>query len=206
MLFICHCASAVELTVTIYDYEKHKLKDIIVYLEGKDTKVVEKINKSVEISQFNRSFAPYISVVQTGNQVRFHNKDDITHHIYSPIGKNKFQFKILSGQQHEMDDFTSEGEIAMGCNIHDWMSGYLLVLDTPYFDKTNAQGVVSLSVKHKGNYQLTIWHPQLNESNNRMVQSITLDKNKHIEIRLTNAMDPLPMQKSEDDFDFLSDY
>ena len=36
--------------------------------------------------------------------------------------------------------FNKEAEIAMGCNIHDWMSGYLLIVDTPFFTKSDKNG------------------------------------------------------------------
>ena len=105
-----------------------------------------------------------------------------------------------------MENFTATGEVAMGCNIHDWMSGHLLIVDTPYFDKTNDNGQASFVIKDEGSYQLTLWHPQMNEVDNRITQTITLHENKQIEVKLTKAMEPLPEQKSEDDFDFLSDY
>lgn len=201
-----HSLQAIELQVNVYDLQNNPVKDIVVYLESKDGLSLHKTQKSIEINQLNKSFAPYISVIQVGNKVRFHNQDDITHHIYSPIGDNKFAFKILSGQQQVMEDFSTTGEVAMGCNIHDWMSGHLLIVDTPYFDKTNDNGQTSFVIKDEGNYQLTLWHPQMNEANNEITQTITLHKNKKIEVKLTKVMAPLPEQKSEDDFDFLSDY
>lgn len=199
-------AKALELSVNVSNLQNSPIKDIVVYLESTDGRALHKTEKSIEINQLNKSFAPYISVIQTGNKVRFHNQDDITHHIYSPVGDNKFQFKILSGQQQVMEDFTSTGEVAMGCNIHDWMSGHLLIVDTPYFDKTDESGKVTLTVKEEGSYQLTLWHPQMSEINNRITQTINLDKNKQLKVQLTKEMKPLPDQKSEDDFDFLSDY
>lgn len=197
---------AVELKVSVNDHQNTPIKDIVIYLESNEGISLHKTKKTIEINQLNKSFAPYISVIQTGNEVRFHNQDDITHHIYSPIGDNKFEFKILSNQQQTMKEFTTAGEVAMGCNIHDWMSGHLLIVDTPYFDKTDNNGQASLTIKDEGDYQLTLWHPQMNEVNNRMTQRIKLDKNKKIDVKLTHSMDPLPEQKSEDDFDFLSDY
>lgn len=179
---------------------------MVVYLEKSDGTPLEKTQKNVEIKQVDKSFAPYISVMQAGNQVLFHNQDDITHHIYSPIGENKFAFKISSGQKKMMNNLSHTGEVTMGCNIHDWMSGYLLILDTPYFDKTNEQGKALLMVKEVGDYTLTLWHPQMNEADHRMLKKINLTHNKSVSLTLKQAMAPLPEQKNEDDFDFLSDY
>lgn len=202
----CFSSQALELEVTVYDHLQSPIKNIVVYIESTDGIELVSTQKTIEVSQLDKSFTPYISVIQTGNQVRFNNQDDITHHIYSPIGKNKFEFKIFSGQQKTLDSFADTGEIAMGCNIHDWMSGYILVLDTPYFDKTNKQGIALFSIKDKGNYRLTLWHPQINELDQRLIQDMKLNENSKIEITLSKPMAPLPEQKNEDDFDFLSDY
>ena len=110
---------------------------MVVYLQPEDDISLPFNEQIVEVGQFDRSFTPYISVMQLGNKVIFKNKDDITHHIYSPIGDNKFSFKISAGESQIKRDFQQTGEVAMGCNIHDWMSGYLLIVDTPLFGKTN---------------------------------------------------------------------
>lgn len=202
----CFSLQALELEIKVYNPLKAPIKNIVVYLEKNDGEFLGKTEKTIEIKQVNKSFAPYISVIQSGNTVLFHNQDDITHHIYSPIGENKFAFKIKSGQQKTMDSFTHTGEVTMGCNIHDWMSGYLLILDTPYFDKTNEQGVALLKIENTGDYKVTIWHPQMNEPNHRITQNISLTSDQKLAITLTQAMSPLPEQKNDDDFDFLSDY
>ena len=98
---------------------------MVVYLQPEDDISLPFNEKVVEVGQFDRSFTPYISIMQLGNKVNFKNKDDITHHIYSPIGDNKFSFKIRAGESQMKSDFQQTGEVAMGCNIHDWMSGYL---------------------------------------------------------------------------------
>ena len=36
--------------------------------------------------------------------------------------------------------FDKPGVVVLGCNIHDWMVGYVYVSESPYFAKTNAEG------------------------------------------------------------------
>ena len=106
----CFSLQALELEIKVYNPLKAPIKNIVVYLEKSDGTPLGKTEKTVEINQVNKSFAPYISVMQSGNTVLFHNQDDITHHIYSPIGENKFAFKIKSGQQKTMDNLTKINE------------------------------------------------------------------------------------------------
>mgnify|MGYP000468792737 CR=1 FL=1 len=182
------------------------LADIVVYLEPLNDTTLPVTNKKIVIGQQNKSFTPYISVMQLGSEVTFTNQDDITHHIYSPIGENKFDFKIRAGEKKNKADFTQLGEVAMGCNIHDWMSGYLLIINTPYFEKTNQSGLGILTDVQNGSYQLTVWHPQLKSSENKIVKTITVTKNQQFEFNVTDLLEKLPAQKSDEDFDFLDDY
>lgn len=199
-------AFAQEIKITVLDHQQQPVADIVAYLEPLDDIKVEPNNEGIEIGQLNKSFTPYISVMQKGSKVTFHNQDDITHHIYSPVGENKFSFKIRSGQSQLKQDFNQVGEIAMGCNIHDWMSGYLLVLDTPYFNKTNAEGVANINISEQGNYRLNIWHPQLMEENNKISMVVDTNEIQHHTFKLTKAMQTIPEQSNNDDFDFLSEY
>ena len=144
--------------------------------------------------------------MQQATKVNFHNQDDITHHIYSPLGENRFDLKLKAGEQAIPKQFTSLGDVVMGCNIHDWMSGHLLVVATPYFGKTDLQGQYHFTVAQAGDYQLTVWHPQMKEHNQHISQMIELSAAQQLTIQLSVPMDPLPKQTSDDDFGFLSDY
>lgn len=208
--FIIQFAAAQTINVKVLDSKKNPLPDVVVYFEPPQGMVVGQSNKMIEIAQVDKSFSPYLGVIQKGTKVKFHNLDDISHHIYSPVGDNKFAFKISAGEELIKSSFINVGAIAMGCNIHDWMSGHLLVLDTPYFAKTNDHGQVSIDIAEPGKYNVVVWHPQMRAKNqrvNKVINSIDyLDTSSFVEISLLKSLDELPNQKNDDDFDFLSDY
>lgn len=182
------------------------LTDMVVYLEPLDGQVLEQSSKEIIVGQLGKSFSPYLSVSQTNSKVSFVNQDDITHHIYSAGSENKFSFKIRAGQTNSATKFEQVSEVAMGCNIHDWMSGYLLVVNTPYFDKTDETGQVSFNLAKQGNYKVVIWHPQMQADNNRMTIERNISEHVELSFALNKEMANIPMQESDDDFDFLSDY
>lgn len=199
-------AMAETLTVEVIDSQQQPISDMVVYLEPIGDIILGKTEQVVEVGQLDRAFTPYVSVMQRGNSVRFHNKDDITHHIYSPVGKNKFSFKIKAGESRAKDDFQEVGEVAMGCNIHDWMSGYLLVLDTPLFGKTNKQGRMSFDIEQLGDYTLVAWHPQLDTTDNRVKRTVKINNNNTVTLTVAHKIREISEQKNDEDFDFLSDY
>jgi hypothetical protein len=59
--------------------------------------------------------------------------------------------------------------VVVGCNIHDWMIGYIVVLDTPYFGKSGAEGTVRVSAP-PGRYMLRVWHPRLDAPVERPIE------------------------------------
>ena len=95
----------------------------------------------------------------------------------------------------------------MGCNIHDWMSGHILVVDTPYFSATGVNGTAELNGIPAGEYELIVWHPQLNSPSHRQVFAIHKNDKPLVFTATLNAeMGQIPEQKSLDDFEFLEGY
>ena len=194
------------VNISVKDYTGQSLEGMVVYLEPLDGQILQQSSKEVIIGQLGKSFTPYISVSQVNSKINFTNQDDITHHIYSAGSDNKFSFKIRAGKTNSSTNFVKPSEVAMGCNIHDWMSGYLLIVDTPFFGKTNKLGQVSFAMNEKGKYKIVIWHPQMEEDSNRMISNEIINGNTEFTYTLKNKMSEIPKQQSDDDFDFLSDY
>lgn len=192
--------------IVVHAHQGQALENMVVYLEPLEGQVLAHSSQEIVIGQLDKSFTPYISVSQVNANVTFVNQDDITHHIYSAGSNNKFSFKIRAGQTNAATKFTHPSEVAMGCNIHDWMSGYLLVVNTPYFGKTDSQGRVSFKLAKQGKYNIVLWHPQMQSENNRMSKQAAIVANSVFSFTLERAMAEMPLRESDDDFDFLSDY
>ena len=197
-----------ELTIKVVNPKSYDVKGVVVYatplMEIADLKPN---TEQLYIDQVDTSFAPYVAVLQKGQTINFVNKDDITHHIYSVSGENRFEFKVKAGDQSSTPNLMASEEVAMGCNIHDWMSGYALVVDTPFFGKTNQSGEVTLDLPQIGQYQITVWHPQLDVDSNRVSQTYSLRQgSQRLKVELPRKLLPIPEQSGQDDFDFLEGY
>ena len=205
LLLLSPLAASIE--VKILDINNAPVNAVAVYIESDNNPTTTSVASSENvqtISQKNKMFQPYITIIQKGSVVNFDNQDDITHHIYSAIGKNKFSFKIHAKDKAKQLPFNYEGSVPMGCNIHDWMSGHILVVDTPYYGLTNKQGTVSFSTQIN-NGTIKVWHPQLSKQDNAIETNFD-NTNSTITIKLKHQMKEIPKQESLDDFDFLDDY
>lgn len=119
--------------------------------QGKATAVIE---------QRDREFVPYLSIVQKGTVIDFPNRDKLKHHVYSFSPAKTFELKLYSDKSAAPVRFDKAGEIALGCNIHDWMEAHVLVVDTPWFARTGAAGRARIEHVPAGAYRLRLWHPQ----------------------------------------------
>lgn len=113
------------------------------------------------VDQINKEFVPFVVPVQTGASVTFPNRDNIRHHVYSFSPAKVFDLKLYSGVAAKPVIFDKPGPVALGCNIHDWMVGYVYVVDTPWFAKTDQAGAATLELPG-GEYEFWAWHPWQN--------------------------------------------
>ncbi|MDP2829867.1 MAG: methylamine utilization protein [Sulfuricellaceae bacterium] len=121
--------------------------------------VVPERPAAATIEQQGREFMPFVTIVQTGAAIDFPNRDSVKHHVYSFSKAKTFELKLYAGQPAKPQIFDQAGEVALGCNIHDWMEAYVLVVNTPYFAKTVASGRATIGKVPPGRYNLKVWHP-----------------------------------------------
>lgn len=115
------------------------------------------------MGQRERQFTPYILVTQAGVPVNFPNRDPIAHHVYSFSQTKTFELPLYREEMPEPIVFDKPGVVPLGCNIHDWMLGYIVVVDTPFFTQMSDTEAV-LENLPPGDYEIRVWHPTLHPS------------------------------------------
>lgn len=118
-----------------------------------------KPKREISIEQVNKEFVPIVSIAQSGALVNFPNRDAIRHHVYSFSPAKTFEIKLYSGIPSKPVAFDKPGEVVLGCNIHDNMIAYVLVVDTPFFAKADSQGRAVLDGLPAGEYEVHMWYP-----------------------------------------------
>jgi plastocyanin len=176
----------------------------VVYLTSKNDQSDGITNTISIMDQVNTQFLPHILAIQKGSQVRFPNSDSIKHHVYSFSSTKTFELQLYKELESDPLLFSKPGVVAVGCNIHDWMLGYIFVVDTPYFNKTNIDGNVSLEMPD-GEYQLNVWHPRIQDELSTLSRMVTMWNKSEINIILASPLSP-DLIKYEDTTDEFSDY
>lgn len=124
------------------------------------------------ISQQNLQFHPFLTIIPVGGDVSFPNLDPTKHHVYSFSAAKKFELKLFAKDQSRTVHFDRPGVVALGCNIHDQMSAFIVVTDSAWTARTNAQGVVMFGDAPSVPGRIVVWHPYLRAPGGEIQQAL----------------------------------
>ena len=162
--FLLLCALAVrafgaDVQVLVKDQTGRPVEGAVIWAEGPQKKTLPAIQ--TEIVQKNRQFIPPVTIVPVGSIVRFPNWDNVQHHVYSFSTAKTFDIPLYIGQSPKAIEFERPGIVTLGCNIHDWMAAYVVVLDSGFFARTDERGVGVLRDLPVGSFSILGWCPRL---------------------------------------------
>jgi plastocyanin len=152
--------AAAPLDVRVTDAAGRALAGAVVFLESPEARTQVKPLAAIEIAQAERRFVPAVSVVTVGSAVTFPNRDTVRHHVYSFSPAKRFEIKLYVGTPASPVVFDQPGIAVLGCNIHDNMAAWVLIVDTPWFGRTDADGRWQGSAP-PGRYRLRAWHAEM---------------------------------------------
>ena len=171
-------ASAVEVTGRVVGQNGEGIAQAVVFVQALPAGVsLPSDKRSAIMDQINKTFVPAVLPIMVGTEVRFPNHDQIHHHVYSFSRTKSFELPLYKGEEAPPVLFDKAGAVKIGCNIHDWMSGVILVLPTPYFALTDETGRFILRDLPAGTYPLACWHELSQVKVEETVQQVRADEN-----------------------------
>lgn len=173
-LLISAPAPAGALHVTVVDDHGQPVERVAVYaVPSKPVAITTSAHNAV-MDQAHTAFVPHVLIVQTGTSVLFPNNDVVSHHVYSFSEPKPFELGLYRGNAHPPVLFDRPGLIVLGCNIHDSMLGYILVVDTPHYAQTDGQGTLSLDGLPADDYQVHVWTERLRPNDMPGAQDVAI--------------------------------
>ena len=165
--------AAAPLTVRVVDASGHPVRDAVVtlYPSGGAARPAHAAGRFV-VSQQNMQFHPFLTIVPVGSDVSFPNFDNTKHHVYSFSPAKKFELKLFAKDQSRTVHFDKAGVVALGCNIHDQMSAFIVVTDSAWTARTNAQGLVTFADAPNAPGRVTVWHPYLRAPGGQLQEAV----------------------------------
>lgn len=157
VVFTSCSVGAAPFVATLKDGQGKPLEGAVITLQGPIGAPLPA--QTAIMDQVQKQFAPRVLAVHTSTRVTFPNSDNIRHHVYSFSPAKRFELRLYEGTPSEPITFDKPGVVVLGCNIHDWMVGYVYVTDDPWFATSDAAGAVNLQLP-AGRYNVTLWHPK----------------------------------------------
>jgi plastocyanin len=136
-------------------------ENIAVYVDVIAEKKFDPPKDHVVVDQKKMAFIPHVVAVQQGATVEFLNSDPVGHNVYWPSisGNKKLSHNLGTWPKGEKKpfQFNDVGTASLLCNVHPEMSGYIVVVPTPYFAVTDKEGNFEIKNIPAGKYTLKTW-------------------------------------------------
>jgi plastocyanin len=133
-------------------------REAVVYFRPTRPAPLQAAAEVAEMKMERKQFVPRALPITRGSAVRFENFDPILHNAFAPPGPHQFDVGLYGKGEAREQRFDKVGLVRVYCNVHHDMVGHILVLDTPYFARPDANGDFSLEVPEGIAGELFVWH------------------------------------------------
>src|SRR5579863_9958779 len=116
------------------------------------------------ILQKDKTFAPHVLAIPVGSFVDFPNADPIFHNAFSSYSGQVFDIGLYPPGSTRSVRFRRAGVVRVFCNIHASMSALIVVVASPYFATTKADGTFNIAGVPPGQYNLSVFHERASEA------------------------------------------
>ncbi len=186
---LAHAQNA-EIHATVIDERGKPVADAVVIAVPADGSLRAPARSREDVvDQVDKEFLPKVQAVLVGTPVTFPNHDSVRHQVYSFSAAKRFELPLYTGVPQAVV-FDKPGVVILGCNIHDWMVGYVYVSESPYFAKTDAAGKAVLTDVPPRGYVVRVWHPQLDGAEEVTRKSIDVPRGQPADVAWTLPLKP----------------
>ena len=175
-------AQTSEIVAQVTDSRGKPVVDaVVVAIPADSTARTATRAREAVVDQVDKEFVPRVMAIFVGTTVRFPNHDDVRHHVYSFSPAKRFELPLYSGVPAQPVVFDKPGVVVLGCNIHDWMIGYIYVSESPYFAKTASDGKAVISDLPPHVYTVRVWHPDQDEAEDTTRKNVDTTRTPHVD-------------------------
>ena len=130
----------------------------VVWVESASGSRTRPAAAKAQISMDGRKFVPRIRVVTPGTTVDFPNQDPFNHNIFSSAEGGQFDLGLYGRGESKATLFAKAGAYPIYCNIHSRMTGWIVVVSTPWFAQAEADGKWTIEKVPAGRWD-SQWKP-----------------------------------------------
>jgi plastocyanin len=143
---------------------------------------------TVSVKQQDCMYVPRVQGAVAGQLVEVENDDKTMHNVHTYKGQETIlnQGQPAGSPPIKKDSIASEATtsnaaLKFKCDVHPWMTGFLVVTDHPFFQTTGADGAFKLDKVPAGKYTVEAWHSKYGVK----TMQVTVEANKAAEAKFT---------------------
>lgn len=179
-----------ELEVLLTDANGQPVSDAVVEIISPVTDLPLDWALTGAMDQVDKEFVGPVLMVIKNSLVSFPNSDDIHHHVYSYSDTKRFELPLYKGDTAEPVLFDNAGVAVIGCNIHDWMVGYVYVGESHLMAMSDAAGKAVLSALPAGEIRFKIWHARARPNDLAQEHVVTVNAQGSTALAVQLALTP----------------
>lgn len=137
------------------------LANVVVQLRGVPGAAPRPVRATLD--QDHCRFRPHVQAVPVGSTMDIVSSDPVLHNVHGWIGRaTVFNQAMPTPGQRVPRRLDRPGIIQVKCDVHDWMSAWVLVVEGPAA-VSGADGGFALKDLPAGSYTVVAWHERLGE-------------------------------------------
>jgi hypothetical protein len=137
----------------------------IVRPKGTNPEAVSELiakNPKVEIDQKNCDFLPHSTAIHQDQTLVMKSSDPVSHNVRMTGFVNPGMNQVIAPNGELSVKLVAERlPLRVGCDIHPWMHGHVMVFNHPFFAVTKADGSFELKGVPPGDYKLVVWQEEV---------------------------------------------
>jgi plastocyanin len=120
--------------------------------------------RTVTLDQRGCRYVPHVIVAPVGSTLEIRSADPILHSVHGYQGKGTaFDVPVPYEDRGVPRTLARAGTIRVVCDVHAWMSAWVIVTETPYAGVTDAAGRFAIAAVPAGTWDAIVWHERLGE-------------------------------------------
>ncbi len=162
---VCAAGSAIMSRELVIDPKTKGVSYAFAFLvrpKGDSTKQVKELvakNPKVVLDQKSCEFQPYVLPFHKDQKLVIKSSDPVGHNVrftgFSNTGINQM---VAANGEFEVKNLERESRpMQLHCDIHNWMTGYLMVFDHPFFATTGTDGSFEIKGVPAGDQKIVVW-------------------------------------------------
>jgi plastocyanin len=120
--------------------------------------------RALTLDQRGCRFVPHVQAAPAGSTVALLNGDPILHNVHGWTGvATAFNVPMPNPGQRVERPLARPGPVRVGCDVHAWMSAWILVVDTPFHAVSDGEGRFAIQGVPPGRHTAIAWHERMGE-------------------------------------------